>query len=637
MIKGVLYHFILTILILVGSQLNGQTHLKEITSKSDFELLESKPLSEKYSNTSAVKVILEISSGEIYFIESKKYKFHYDFCSLELGYPYGMADFNEYNYQENKNRYYRLATINHYKDAGIYTFEFSTSETLCAQNVDFYTKVKALFRLNTPLRLFPSANKQIEFMERFFPEEGIVRADEIYKNQKYQALNQTYSYGRLTFIDMDDFENSEIGNNDIIVVNGTPNEMPFCRGIITTDFQPPLSHIVLLSHNRGTPVMALRNAWENKKLRALENQYVRYNVGSKIFEITEATKDQAEKFWARKDKRKPIRLDMDLEVRGIQSVSNLNSKSVDFVGGKAANFGELNQIYLNNKEKLSLPKAAFAIPFCYYAEHITNNKVQNLIEEVLSSEIIQNDIKLLDEKLKTIRKAIKKGKINPWLLSDVEELVRENGIPRLRFRSSTNAEDIDGFNGAGLYDSKTGILDDEKKSIEKAIKKVWASLWNLRAFQERAFFKMDQSTVAMGILVHQSFPNEEVNGVAITKNIYRPERNGFVVNVQKGDIPIVLPPEGVTSEQFIIKHNLNLKNQIEVDYISYSSENDHIPMLTMDEMYRLSKILSSIKSHFYKRLNNFSAPSFQDFAMDVEFKLEEGSRNIIVKQARIYN
>ena len=54
-----------------------------------------------------------------------------------------------------------------------------------------------------------------------------------------------------------------------------------------------------------------------------------------------------------------------------------------------------------------------------------------------------------------------------------------------RFRSSTNAEDLENFNGAGLYDSKAAKKNHKTKTIDAAIKEVWASLWNFRAFNER--------------------------------------------------------------------------------------------------------------------------------------------------------
>ena len=435
---------------------------------------------------------------------------------------------------------------------------------------------------------------------------------------------------------MDTFDTKNIEKNDIVVINGTPNEMPFCRGIITTDFQPPLSHIVILSHNRRTPIMALKTAWTEKDLIALNGKKVKFTVSNSYYTVTKASDRATQTYFSNRDRKRVKKLKVDLKIKGIQSLNSLSRHSVKYVGGKAANFGELNRIYFNSKEKLVIPKAAFAIPFYHYQKHIDDNGIDILITELIENTEIKNDLALLEKKLKTIRKAIKKSKFDSKFLSQIENLIEINGIKRLRFRSSTNAEDIKGFNGAGLYDSKTGILGNNKKRIDEAIKKVWASLWNLRAFQEREFFKIDQNTVAMGVLIHQSFPNEEVNGVAITKNIYRTERTGFVVNLQKGDVSLVIPPNGVTSELFIIKHNISAQNKMEIDYISYSSLNNNEALLKTSEIIELNRILAAIKLHFFNNLKNKAFIDYQDFAMDIEFKIEEKTRQIVVKQARIY-
>ena len=61
----------------------------------------------------------------------------------------------------------------------------------------------------------------------------------------------------------------------------------------------------------------------------------------------------------------------------------------------------------------------------------------------------------------------------------------------LRYRSSTNNEDLPNFNGAGLYDSKTQHPEEtEEDGISKSLKQVYASLWNSRAFIERDFHRM---------------------------------------------------------------------------------------------------------------------------------------------------
>ena len=166
------------------------------------------------------------------------------------------------------------------------------------------------------------------------------------------------------------------------------------------------------------------------------------------------------------------------------------------------------------------------------------------------------------------------SKLNKEFLAAIEKQVKMHEFKRIRFRSSTNAEDLDGFNGAGLYDSKTGILNDQKKSFELAIKKVWASAWNYKAFMEREYFGINQESIAMGILCHRSFPDEKANGVVITKNLYRTNYRGFIINAQYGETSVVNPPDGVTCEQMICYSDKNDsfygKKKI-VEYLSYSN------------------------------------------------------------------
>ena len=73
-----------------------------------------------------------------------------------------------------------------------------------------------------------------------------------------------------------------------------------------------------------------------------------------------------------------------------------------------------------------------------------------------------------------LRDAIAEAPVDPDLLALVEAKIfervetGESHTTRTRFRSSTNAEDVSGFNGAGLYASDSGDPADDDDPIEDA-------------------------------------------------------------------------------------------------------------------------------------------------------------------------
>ena len=208
----------------------------------------------------------------------------------------------------------------------------------------------------------------------------------------------------------------------------------------------------------------------------------------------------------------------------------------------------------------------------------------------------------------------------------------------MRFRSSTNAEDANGFSGAGVYTSETGEVGNPKLPIDRAIKQVWASLWSYDAFMERSYFGIDQSQVYMGVLVHRSFPDEKANGVVISKNLYRDNYYGFVVNAQVGDEPVVKPKPGQIVDQFIcyppIEGEMN-PDRNKVDIITFSNLNDKKLVLSDKEIQLLAKETERIKSYFYRR--NSRSRSYPDYGLDIEFKLVGADRKLYIKQVRPYN
>ena len=69
--------------------------------------------------------------------------------------------------------------------------------------------------------------------------------------------------------------------------------------------------------------------------------------------------------------------------------------------------------------------------------------------------------------LEKIRDTIKNSPLNDNLLANVlNKMNSDTRFTSYRFRSSTNAEDLNGFNGAGLYSSYSGKLNNVKILID---------------------------------------------------------------------------------------------------------------------------------------------------------------------------
>ena len=79
-------------------------YLLALETQADFDLLKGDPLSNTYSNVSCIKITYDIKNGILYFIHSKNYKYHIDFCTQILAYNKGLELFNAYNYSDSKKR-----------------------------------------------------------------------------------------------------------------------------------------------------------------------------------------------------------------------------------------------------------------------------------------------------------------------------------------------------------------------------------------------------------------------------------------------------------------------------------------------------------------------------------------------------
>ena len=246
---------------------------------------------------------------------------------------------------------------------------------------------------------------------------------------------------------------------------------------------------------------------------------------------------------------------------------------------------------------------------------------------MLADEDFQKDFETQDDRLDDLRDDIKDAETPQWIIDALTAMHATYPAGQsLRYRSSTNNEDLPGFNGAGLYDSKTQKPDEtEEDGISKSLKQVFASLWTFRAFTEREFHRIDHLAAAMGVLVHPNYSDEEANGVAVSFDPIYGREESYYVNTQLGE-DLVTNPEAHSVPEEILLYPLGVFAVLATSNLVPPGE----LLMSDEQLEQLRGHLAVIHDHF-ERLYN-PGPD-EPFAMEIEFKIT--SDNILaIKQAR---
>ena len=447
---------------------------------------------------------------------------------------------------------------------------------------------------------------------------GLFFEEDVFSETDFLALNPGEGYGRLRVIEPDERPNLK----DIVIYEALPNELPRVAGIISTVPQTPLSHVNLRAVQDGVPNSFIRDALDNTDIDDLIDSYVHYTVTEDGWTLAAATPAEVDAHYASSRPATEQTPQRDLSVTEITPLGDIGFEDWTAFGVKAANVAVLGT--------LGFPEGTvpdgFAVPFYFYDEFMKHNELYDDIEEMLADPDFQTDFDVQEDELKDLRKAIKKGETPEWIIEALTEMhATYSDGQSLRYRSSTNNEDLPGFNGAGLYDSKTQHPEEtEEDGIAKSLKQVYASLWNFRAFTERDFHRIDHLAAAMGVLVHPNYSDELANGVAVSFDPFTSRECCYYVNTQIGEDLVTNPDAHSVPEEVLLRQNghnvLATSNQVEPGQL----------LMSDDQMSQLRQHLTVIHEEFKKLYN--PAPG-EPFAMEIEFKIT--SVDILaIKQAR---
>lgn len=485
--------------------------LNKISSPADFDSVarvyhQGTP----YALPHAMFVIDRRHNNKIYYVNSQKYRFHKDFLLANYLVARGEDVFTPIYI--NENRRFIVGTIAWQKTVDKYTFELWEGDMASGDLIKLaYETINKTFY--APVAYKPNSLRQDEATENL----GIVRisADEIQKNQEYLALNIGKAVGRIHIIDKLD-DTVEIGDNEILVLKELPINLPPVRGIIVAKPSTPLSHINILAKGWNIPNVYIKDA--DKLLKEYDTWWVDFDAKLTDYSIKRADLEDVKNNASPDQTAAPS----NLQVTKLASLREMRKKDSVIYGSKSANLGEMMNARIPN---VVVPDG-FTVPFYWYDEFMKENGFDKIISGLMFDNNFVHNPRYRRQKLEEFRRTIESGRINPELKAEIlRKWKTELGGRAVFVRSSSNAEDLPNFSGAGLYDTVKNVKTGEK--LIEAVKTVWSSLWNFDAYEARVRNYVDQDSVYMSALI-QVGVDMDSGGVMFTKDPFDAENKGAV-------------------------------------------------------------------------------------------------------------
>jgi hypothetical protein len=478
------------------------------------------------------KCIIDVKSNDVYFIDVNLFNLHADFVlGVLLKQPWTAENIRAYNknYERVKPRFI-LCYLTHHLKIDKWTFSFWEGDKISADDIVRVARRldESFFHKGIPFR--PDSPMQqkvaIEVGKRGVP---TITNDDIYKAADFQAFNKGRAVGTLRVVPLGTpYESLAFERTDIVLLQESYPDITPVAGIIATQFSTPLSHVNLRAGAWGIP-----NAGDKKaraKFARLAGRVVYLEVTDTAITVREATAAEKKELERRVFTARHVELPpANLDARRLAMLTRIRGREVLTYGTKTSNLGE---IVTANLLTVRVP-AGFGVPFAYYVQHIQNSGLAPRIDALLADGRFKTDAAWRRAQLEELREAIVDAPIDGPTLDMIYKRVRiKLGGRGVFVRSSSNSEDLPGFNGAGLYDSVGNVLG--KQALGVAIKTVWASLWNLRAVEERSAFGIDHRQAYMAVLI-QVGVNATAAGVLVTTNLWDPaDSRSFTINSKWG-------------------------------------------------------------------------------------------------------
>jgi hypothetical protein len=621
-------------------------------------------------------IILTDDLGTVIFQDSNTYPFHYDFAVNEIELFHGMSpgEFDDVTLYETGQLAILGAVlfpplVGYEHVIPEYGIQFVRKDPYDPTLVrDLFNVVRANVVADPQVQpfYFPTFEQQesAEQNRAWFESQGIYVSSTARWAEGNACYSNGWALGELKYFAADQIDAAYLSGNllpgDILLTDAVPAEIPFVAGVISLSPATPSSHVALLAQTFGVPFTHLALAEDAQRAQDLIGHeivlraYAEVEVCSTRLIDVEGVLDQPtiDSILALKD---PPELDITpVQPYGAYSASvdGLQLSDIQYFGGKAANFGLLRQAIPSNSP------VATAFSFDLWLGFMdqtlgTGNTLRQEIAQRLAPFTYPPDMPALSATLDGIRDLIKdtdETSFGPFAEAAVLITLQDpqygfDPNQKIRFRSSTNVEDSDFFTGAGLYDSYSGCLADEldgdetgpshcdpdqnnERGVFRAIRKVFASFYNLNAYLERLRHDLDENQLGMAILVHHSFPDELelANGVGTLQRYTHSDR-GYLVS-QIGSTSVTNPDPGVVPE--------------EVDVFIISAGGIYPTLIQPSNLVQLGDTVLGFPDEYQDVTQLFiqvgwayeAASGLAEFTLEFEYKKLAPGDTLIVKQVR---
>lgn len=230
----------------------------------------------------------------------------------------------------------------------------------------------------------------------------------------------------------------------------------------------------------------------------------------------------------------------------IRTLDKLDRSALAEAGGKAVNLGEMIAA------GLPVP-SGFVVLTRAYKEHITTNRLDQFIADVMSSVCIE-EAGSLERASMRIRQAFTETPITEDLRTQISDAYytlacgSEATAPAVAVRSSATVEDLPGLSFAGQYDTFLNVRGVDE--VAARVVECWASLWNARAISYRMENRLRTADIAHGVVI-QKLVDSEVSGILFTANPVNGRRDQLLLNASWGLGEAIVGGE-VTPDQWVI-------------------------------------------------------------------------------------